>query len=189
MPLLKCGDCQSNYSDYAPACPDCARPTNTQINFNYIPSIHGKYPRVAKQGDDLRYDYNISSEDAISGKKIEITIPKLENCNKCKGTGNRLVGRSITCKKCKGFGQVNKTYKTLFGIFYQVKECSSCRGFGMIPCKSCGGKGIKRTRKDLSVNIPPGVDTGWKLRVNGEGNAGIKGGVPGDLYIFIRKLK
>ena len=188
MSLIKCGDCKSNYSDYAPSCPECARPTNTQINFNSIPLQHGKYPRIAKDGDDLRYDYNISSEDAITGKLIEITIPKLENCIKCKGTGDRHIGRSITCKKCKGYGQVNNTYKTIFGTFYQVKECSSCRGFGVIPCKICRGKGIKQKRKDLSVNIPPGVDTGIKLKVNGEGNAGLKGGLPGDLYIFIRRL-
>ena len=189
MPLIKCGDCQTNYSNYSPVCPDCSRPTNTQQNFDQHIARISKYPRMPKDGDDLRYDYTINSEDAITGKQIEITIPKLENCNKCKGTGDRLIGRSIRCKKCKGFGQVNKTYKTIFGTFYQVKECSSCKGFGVIPCKSCHGKGIKRTRKDLSVNIPPGIDNGTKLRVNGEGNAGLKGGAPGDLYIFISKLK
>ena len=189
MPLIKCGDCHTNYSNYSPVCPDCSRPTNTQQNFDQHIARISKYPRMPKDGDDLRYDYTINSEDAISGKPIEITIPKLENCDKCKGTGDRLIGRSIRCKKCKGFGQVNKTYKTIFGTFYQVKECSFCKGFGVIPCKSCLGKGFKRTRKDLSVNIPPGIDNGTKLRVNGEGNAGLKGGAPGDLYIFISKLK
>ncbi len=185
MSLIKCNDCLTNYSDFAPACPDCARPTKTQINPNNIPRPNNKYPKIAKKGDDLRYDISISSKDANSGKNIKITIPKLDNCDNCIGTGEKQIGSNITCKKCSGLGQVNKKYKTFFGTFYQIEECSSCHGFGVDPCKSCRGKGIKQTKKELFVNIPAGVKKGTKLKINGEGNKGIKGGFSGDLYIFI----
>ena len=186
MPLIKCGDCQSNYSNYSPVCPDCARPTKTQINHNNIPRANNKYPKITKEGDDLRYDLSISSKDANSGKNIKITIPKLVNCDKCRGTGEKQIGSTITCKKCSGLGQINKEYKTLFGTFYQIKECSSCHGFGTDPCISCRGTGIKQTRKELFMNLPTGVKQGTKLKLNGEGNKGLRGGLSGDLYIFIK---
>lgn len=145
--------------------------------------------RGPQQGDDLRYDLNIDFKDAIFGQQREINIPHLETCEVCRGTGAKKGTGPITCTTCGGSGQVRRATRTPFGNFTQVAECPSCNGVGQIisdPCSSCGGNGVKQVRKKLRINIPPGVDTGTKLRVSGEGNVGLKGGPPGDLYVFIK---
>ncbi len=145
--------------------------------------------RGPQQGDDLRYDLNIDFKDAIFGQQREINIPHLETCEVCRGTGAKKGTGPTTCTTCGGSGQVRRATRTPFGNFTQVAECPTCNGVGQIisdPCSSCGGNGVKQVRKKLRINIPAGVDTGTKLRVSGEGNVGLKGGPPGDLYVFIK---
>ena len=145
--------------------------------------------RGPQQGDDLRYDLNIEFKQAIFGEQREIKIPHLETCITCKGIGAKPGTGPSNCSTCGGSGQVRRATRTPFGNFTQIAECPSCAGVGQIisdPCASCGGNGVKQVRKKLRINIPPGVDTGTKLRVSGEGNAGLKGGPAGDLYVFIK---
>ncbi len=145
--------------------------------------------RGPQQGDDLRYDLNIDFKDAIFGQQREINIPHLETCEVCRGTGAKKGTGPTTCTTCGGSGQVRRATRTPFGNFTQVAECPTCSGVGQMisdPCSSCGGNGVKQVRKKLRINIPAGVDTGTKLRVSGEGNVGLKGGPPGDLYVFIK---
>ncbi len=145
--------------------------------------------RGPQQGDDLRYDLNIDFKDAIFGQQREINIPHLETCEVCRGTGAKKGTGPTTCTTCGGSGQVRRATRTPFGNFTQVAECPTCNGVGQIisdPCTSCGGNGVKQVRKKLRINIPAGVDSGTKLRVSGEGNVGLKGGPPGDLYVFIK---
>ncbi len=145
--------------------------------------------RGPQQGDDLRYDLNIDFKDAIFGQQREIKIPHLETCEVCKGTGARPGTGPTSCTTCGGSGQVRRATRTPFGNFTQVAECPTCSGSGQIiadPCTSCGGNGVKQVRKKLRIKIPAGVDSGTKLRVSGEGNVGLKGGPPGDLYVFIK---
>ncbi len=145
--------------------------------------------RGPQQGDDLRYDLNVDFKDAIFGQQREIKIPHLEKCEVCSGTGAKPGTGPKTCPTCGGSGQVRRATRTPFGNFTQVAECPNCNGSGQIisdPCSACGGNGVKQVRKKLRINIPAGVDTGTKLRVSGEGNVGLKGGPPGDLYVFIK---
>ena len=145
--------------------------------------------RGPQQGDDLRYDLNIDFKQAIFGEQREIKIPHLETCTTCKGIGAKPGTGPINCSTCGGSGQVRRATRTPFGNFTQVAECPTCAGVGQTisdPCLNCGGNGVKQVRKKLRINIPPGVDTGTKLRVSGEGNAGLKGGPPGDLYVFLK---
>ena len=145
--------------------------------------------RGPQQGGDLRFDLNIDFKDAVFGQQREIKIPHLEKCEVCKGTGSKPGTGPTTCTTCGGNGQVRRATRTPFGNFTQVAECPSCNGSGQIisdPCSNCGGNGVKQVRKKLRINIPAGVDTGTKLRVSGEGDVGLKGGPPGDLYVFIK---
>jgi len=145
--------------------------------------------RGPQQGDDLRYDLNIDFKQAIFGEQREIRIPHLETCLTCKGIGAKPGTGPVNCSTCGGSGQVRRATRTPFGNFTQVAECPTCSGVGQTisdPCVNCGGNGVKQVRKKLRINIPPGVDTGTKLRVSGEGNAGLKGGPPGDLYVFLK---
>ena len=145
--------------------------------------------RGPQQGDDLRYDLNIEFKDAIFGQQREIKIPHLEKCEVCRGIGAKPGTGPKTCTTCGGSGQVRRATRTPFGNFTQVADCPTCNASGQIisdPCSSCGGNGVKQVRKKLRINIPAGVDTGTKLRVSGEGNVGLKGGSPGDLYVFIK---
>ena len=153
------------------------------------PQSSRRQRRGPQQGDDLRYDLNIEFKQAIFGEQREIKIPHLETCITCKGVGAKPGTGPSNCSTCGGSGQVRRATRTPFGNFTQVAECPSCAGVGQIisdPCASCGGNGVKQVRKKLRINIPPGVDTGTKLRVSGEGNAGLKGGPAGDLYVFIK---
>ena len=158
--------------------------------FGGQPSQGGRSQRRGpQQGDDLRYDLNIDFKDAIFGQQREINIPHLETCEVCRGTGAKPGTGPTTCTTCGGNGQVRRATRTPFGNFTQVAECPTCNGSGQIiadPCTSCGGNGVKQVRKKLRINIPAGVDSGTKLRVSGEGNVGLKGGPPGDLYVFIK---
>jgi molecular chaperone DnaJ len=154
------------------------------------PGASGGRPRRRgpQQGDDLRYDLTIDFEQAVFGQEQEIKIPHLETCDTCGGSGAKPGSSPTTCGTCGGAGQVRRATRTPFGSFTQVAECPNCEGTGQViadPCGACGGQGVHQVRKKLRINIPAGVDTGTRLRVSGEGNAGPRGGPSGDLYVFL----
>jgi molecular chaperone DnaJ len=139
------------------------------------------------QGDDERYDLQIAFLDAVFGCEKELDCVRLEECDSCTGTGVKAGTRPATCGTCGGQGQVVATVRTPLGNFQQVTACQACGGSGQTstPCESCGGDGRVRRSKRISLRVPAGVDSGSRLRVRGEGNAGRKGGPPGDLYVFV----
>jgi molecular chaperone DnaJ len=142
----------------------------------------------AARGNDLRYDLYISLVEAAAGIRSEIYVPRTEACPDCKGSGAKAGTKAKQCPACGGSGQERRERATPFGRFVTVSPCSRCRGEGTIienPCKSCNGTGRTRTTRKITVKIPAGVDTGSHLRVPGEGDAGVRGGPTGDLYIVI----
>ena len=142
----------------------------------------------AVDGADLRYDMEIDFEDAVYGADKKITIPRMGACDKCDSTGCEPGSGRKTCTRCGGSGQVALSQ----GIFSVRQTCPSCQGAGEIvekPCRNCRGTGRVHTEKKLQIHIPPGVDTGSRLRVSGEGESGLRGGRTGDLYVFIHVRK
>lgn len=148
----------------------------------------GARRRGPRQGDDLRLDLTISFSEAIFGQEKEVQVRHLETCNTCSGSGAKSGSGPTTCGTCGGAGQVRRATRTPFGSFTQVAACPTCEGTGQViadPCSACGGQGLQQVRKKLRLNIPAGVDSGTRLRVAGEGNAGQRGGPAGDLYVFL----
>ena len=136
------------------------------------------------RGADLRYDLELELEDAVSGTTVKIRIPKLVHCDSCNGSGAKKGTTPVTCPTCNGMGQVRMSQ----GFFSVQQTCPQCRGQGKTvndPCPACRGNGRVRDSKTISVKVPPGVDTGDRIRLTGEGEAGEKGGPPGDLYVHI----
>tara|TARA_A100001015_G_scaffold152455_1_gene169091 strand:+ start:602 stop:1735 length:1134 start_codon:yes stop_codon:yes gene_type:complete len=134
------------------------------------------------RGSDLRYDLQLELEDAVRGKTVEINIPTKDACTTCKGSGARPGSSPRTCNSCQGAGQVRMSQ----GFFSVQQTCPKCRGRGQMitdPCGECHGQGILENSKTLSVKIPPGVDTGDRIRLSGKGEAGPHGGANGDLYV------
>ena len=141
-----------------------------------------------ERGADLRYDLEISFEEAAFGKEVELSIPREENCPSCDGSGAAKGSSAETCSTCHGSGQEQVMQRTMFGSMMTSRTCSHCRGTGKIikdPCKECSGTGRKRVTKTIKVNIPRGVDDGQRVRVTGGGEAGVRGGANGDLYVYI----
>jgi molecular chaperone DnaJ len=148
----------------------------------------GARRRGPRQGDDLRFDLTISFSEAIAGQEKEVQIRHLEICTTCKGSGAKAGTGPTTCGTCSGAGQVRRATRTPFGSFTQVAPCPTCEGTGEViadPCNACGGQGLQQVREKLRINIPAGVDSGTRLRVSNEGNAGQRGGPAGDLYVFL----
>ncbi len=138
----------------------------------------------AQRGADLRYDLEITLEDAALGKEEKLTILRLEKCDECSGTGAEKGTKAETCETCKGSGQTR--YQQ--GFFSVMRTCPTCGGRGQIiknPCKKCRGAGRIEKEKQLEIKIPAGVETGSRLRVNGEGEGGTQGGASGDLFVVI----
>ena len=136
------------------------------------------------RGSDLRYTLELELEKAVRGDSVEIRVPVLSACDECGGSGARKGTNPIPCTDCGGAGQIRVSQ----GFFSLQQTCPRCRGAGSIikdPCRSCGGSGRVERRKTLAVKIPPGVDTGDRIRLSGEGEAGHNGGPPGDLYVQI----
>jgi molecular chaperone DnaJ len=136
------------------------------------------------RGADLRYDLELNLEEAVVGTTIKIRVPKLVTCGTCSGTGARAGSSPATCPTCHGAGQVRMQQ----GFFTVQQTCPQCRGTGQIisdPCGTCRGQGRVRDSKTISVKVPPGVDTGDRIRIAGEGEAGERGGPPGDLYAHV----
>jgi len=138
----------------------------------------------ASRGSDLRYNLQVTLEDAYSGLQKSINIPTSIECGSCNGTGAEGGSEPTTCPTCSGMGKVRATQ----GFFTVERTCPTCSGIGQMiknPCKNCGGQGRAEKDRALSVNIPAGVETGTRIRLSGEGEAGLRGGPSGDLYIFI----
>ena len=138
----------------------------------------------AARGADLRYNLRISLEEAYSGQQRTITVPSSVACSACSGTGAEGGAEPVTCPTCSGMGKVRAQQ----GFFTVERTCPTCSGLGQIiknPCPKCGGTGREERERALSVNIPAGVETGTRIRLAGEGDAGLRGGPTGDLYIFI----
>lgn len=136
------------------------------------------------RGADLRYELELDLHDAVFGKSVEIEIPKLSECETCHGSGAAKGSSPVTCDTCHGSGQVRISQ----GFFQLQQTCPKCRGSGKIiknPCDTCLGQGRVRRVKTLSVKVPAGVDTGDRIRLGGEGEAGRNGGPPGDLYVEV----
>jgi molecular chaperone DnaJ len=137
-----------------------------------------------QRGADLRYDLEISLEQAASGFKTQITIPRLESCEPCKGSGAAPGTSASVCTVCNGVGQVRFQQ----GFFSVSRTCHQCRGTGRVivnQCKSCQGQGRVNKEQILEIKIPAGVETGARLRIVGEGEAGMNGGQHGDLYVVV----
>ncbi len=138
----------------------------------------------AQRGSDLRYNLRVSLEEAYSGVQKTINVPTSVSCDTCRGTGAEGGAEPVTCPTCSGMGKVRAQQ----GFFTVERTCPTCNGMGQIvknPCRSCGGAGRTEKERALSVNIPAGVETGTRIRLAGEGEAGLRGGPSGDLYIFI----
>ena len=142
----------------------------------------------AQRGEDVRYDLEISFEDAAFGMSAEIQVPRLETCAHCEGKGSEPGSAPVTCPACKGRGE------TLYqqGFLSVRRTCNQCGGGGKIirnPCRDCRGEGSKRVNRKLKVNIPAGVADGNRLRLSQEGQPGANGGPNGDLYVFLKVLE
>ena len=140
--------------------------------------------RRAQRGSDLRYNLRVSLEDSYKGVQKTINVPSAVGCDTCHGTGAEGGAEPVTCPTCSGMGKVRAQQ----GFFTVERACPTCGGAGQTiknPCKVCGGAGRIEKERSLSVNIPAGVETGTRIRLAGEGEAGMRGGPAGDLYIFI----
>ena len=140
--------------------------------------------RRAARGSDLRFNLRVSLEDAFAGLQKSINVPTSVGCDSCSGSGAEGGAEPTTCPTCSGMGKVRAQQ----GFFTVERTCPTCSGLGQIiknPCKSCRGAGRVEKDRSLSVNIPAGVETGTRIRLAGEGEAGMRGGPSGDLYIFI----
>lgn len=144
--------------------------------------------QAPQRGADLRYDLEVTLKEAIKGKETTITLRRHESCASCGGTGAK-GGKQETCSHCQGTGRLRVVRETAFGRFINVKTCHHCGGTGKRAaeaCPDCKGQGILYRERTIEVKIPPGVATGSRLRIAGEGEAGLRGGPPGDLYIVIQ---
>lgn len=139
---------------------------------------------AGRRGSDLRYNLDISLEDAFAGKTAEIHVPTSVSCSTCSGSGAAEGSKPVNCPTCQGMGKVRSQQ----GFFTVERTCPACRGAGRVienPCGDCSGSGRIQKEKTLSVKIPPGVEEGTRIRLNGEGEAGLQGAQAGDLYIFL----
>ena len=144
----------------------------------------GGGPSVNTRGSDLRYNMDLTLEEAYNGKQAKIKFTSAISCTTCKGTGSSKKSEPIRCSTCGGQGKV----RVQQGFFVMERTCSACGGVGQVikdPCNSCHGEGRIKKERTLSVSIPAGVEEGARIRLAGEGEAGIRGGQSGDLYVFV----
>ncbi len=155
--------------------------------FGFGDLFGGGRPRRARpqQGADLRYDMEIAFEEAAAGLDTKIKIPRWDNCADCNGSGAKKGSSPVVCSACGGRGQIRQTQ----GFFSIARTCPQCGGAGRVirePCPGCRGEGRVRQQKVLSIRIPAGIDDGTRVRVVGEGEAGLRGGPAGDLYVVVK---
>lgn len=142
-----------------------------------------------ERGADLQYEMELEFVEAALGKEVEIEVPRTESCDTCKGSGAKPGTKVETCSVCKGTGQTSFIQNTILGRISSVRTCERCHGTGKVipsPCTTCGGKGLVRKRRKVTVRVPAGVDTGTRLRMSGEGEVGLRGGPAGDLFVVMR---
>lgn len=143
---------------------------------------------ASERGADLRYDLHISLDEAATGIEKMVDVPRLRTCAACEGSGARPGTSPETCPGCRGTGQLRHTQQTILGAFSTVAPCAQCGGTGRIvrdPCASCKGQGRVFSEDPVKVTIPSGVEDGARVQIRGEGESGLRGGPPGDLYVFI----
>jgi len=143
----------------------------------------------ADRGDDLRYDMTITFEEAFTGVDKQIDVPRLATCDRCAGSGAEPGTGTETCPGCGGSGNIRRAQQSIFGNIVTQTTCPTCGGAGRLlrsPCTKCRGQGRATVTRRLAVRIPGGVDTGSQIRLSGEGEAGVRGGPPGDLYVVLR---
>ena len=153
--------------------------------FGDIFSGGGRGQERAYRGSDLQYNLSLSLEEAVFGADKEIQIPRLDTCESCGGSGARAGSKAVECHTCHGAGQVRMQQ----GFFSVQQTCPTCRGNGKVisdPCPACNGEGRVQRQKTLAVKIPAGVDSGDRVRLSGEGEAGVNGGPGGDLYVQVQ---
>ncbi len=142
----------------------------------------------AQRGEDLEYRVRLSLEDAAFGAKLRATVARYLSCARCGGSGLTPGTKLKTCPSCKGRGQIEYRQASMFGMFVNVRGCPECGGQGEFPespCQGCGGQGRVREKAEITIEVPPGVEDGARLRLAGQGNAGVAGGPPGDLYVTV----
>lgn len=141
-----------------------------------------------QRGEDLETEVEITLEDAFSGVERDIRIPRVEQCGRCGGSGAEPGTKVTSCPACHGTGQVKSSRSTILGSFVTVAPCARCGGTGKVvekPCRECGGKGQVSATRTVTVTIPAGADSGLRLRLLDQGNAGHRGGRTGDLYVLV----
>ncbi|HZT87677.1 MAG TPA: molecular chaperone DnaJ [Stellaceae bacterium] len=144
----------------------------------------GRRQNGPSRGSDLRYQLEITLEEAFKGKQTTIRVGTFVHCEQCRGSGAEGGSKPVSCKTCRGSGRVRAQQ----GFFTIERTCPTCQGAGLLiekPCKSCGGQGRVRREKTLSVSIPAGIEDGTRMRLAGEGEVGLRGAAPGDLYVFV----
>jgi molecular chaperone DnaJ len=144
--------------------------------------------RAPQKGDSLQSHLTLAFEEAVFGCSKEVEIPRIEFCPSCRGSGSAPGTNPETCPDCRGTGQVRRVQQSIFGRYTSMTICPHCRGRGTVissPCRQCQGKGLMKAKRKITVTIPAGVDDGYRLRLDGEGNAGTYGGPSGDLYVIL----
>ena len=173
----------------------CNRVTSTFTFGDIFDTFFGGMTTATRQapqhGADLRYRLTITFEEAAFGCEKEISISRTENCSLCHGVGSKPGSEPGRCPNCDGTGQVHRVQQTIFGRFTNITTCSQCHGEGRIitdPCPQCRGTGRERRQRSILVKVPAGVDGGSQIRLRGEGEAGLRGGSPGNLYVALSVL-
>ncbi|MFS8524034.1 MAG: molecular chaperone DnaJ [Limnochordales bacterium] len=161
--------------------------------FDIFETFMGGGPRARRRGPvrgrDLEMEIVVEFEEAVFGAERTFEVPRRETCSRCHGNGAEPGTPIVTCPDCGGTGQVRHARQTPFGQFVTATTCGRCGGEGKFPekpCTRCGGRGITEERRRIRVRIPAGIDTGYRIRLSGEGDAGQRGGPPGDLYLRVR---
>lgn len=148
--------------------------------------------QTSRRGDDLRYNISLTFEEAAMGCEKEIDISRTELCATCHGTRSQPGSQPARCTVCEGTGQVRRVQRSIFGQFINTSVCNQCHGEGKIitnPCKDCRGTGVQKRKRSISVKVPAGIDNGNGIRLTGEGDAGYRGGSPGNLYVVVSVKK
>lgn len=144
--------------------------------------------QAPQRGADLQHRITITLEEAAFGVEKEINILRTEHCSRCQGTGCQANTQPSRCPNCNGTGQLRRVQQSIFGRFTNITTCSHCHGEGKIitePCPQCRGAGKEKSQRNLLIKIPAGVENSSRIRLNGEGDAGVRGGPPGNLYLIL----
>lgn len=152
----------------------------------------GTRKQQLRRGESIEYKLRITLEDAARGTKMTITVPRMVACETCSGRGMKPGSSKKACTTCHGRGQIEYRQQSLLGSFINVRACPDCHGSGEVsenPCLKCRGTGRSKEKSKISISVPEGVDNGSRLRLRGQGNAGIEGGPNGDLFIIIELIE